>query len=361
MGDVFGGSTVKSKSTTDNAQKGLRRQIIDDLGLAIEGIPDELFPTFGRFDQGFPGLTQGQQTSLAALEQQALAGAEGGARANTIGNARNAIDNILGETTDFDEFFRTNVADPLLETLREDFVPERLRSSVRTGSLFGGENTRAVDTLFENAADTLGRERARLALETRRLDRQQQLDATSLLPALEAIEPALLTSILQAGDLERQAGIQQVGFDFGKFQSEQDRINQLLALAASLSTARTVDNVNQQNPNLPGEISNALSSAGSFMQGLGSLSGGGGGGGGGAGIAAMFCWAAAAHYGWLTPEWFNARYWIVEQWPSKSILGRLFLHAYARWGQTWGRWIAEYRIVKWATRPFFNWAVRKGE
>ena len=78
----------------------------------------------------------------------------------------------------------------------------------------------------------------------------------------------------------------------------------------------------------------------------------------GTSFAAM-CWVAAEYYGWFTPEWFAARRWIAERWEGR--VADIFRATYLRHGRRVAAWVRKYRPVRWALRPVFAWAVRKGQ
>ena len=83
-------------------------------------------------------------------------------------------------------------------------------------------------------------------------------------------------------------------------------------------------------------------------------------GSGGGAIASLFssCWVAAEFYGWHTPEWWNARNWIVDGWQGE--FADAFRAFYLRHGEWWAKQVRENRVVRFLTRPIFVWAERKG-
>lgn len=73
-----------------------------------------------------------------------------------------------------------------------------------------------------------------------------------------------------------------------------------------------------------------------------------------AGAAAMGCWIAGRLYGWYTPEWIAARYYIYFVWQGR--VARLARRAYLRWGER----VARSTVACWLLRPLFDVAVRRG-
>jgi hypothetical protein len=77
-------------------------------------------------------------------------------------------------------------------------------------------------------------------------------------------------------------------------------------------------------------------------------------------LGIMSCWAAAAHFGWYTPAWWDAAIWINVLWPARSRAGAAFLRWYRSNGQVLADRILGDQVVRVATRPFFEWARRAG-
>ena len=73
------------------------------------------------------------------------------------------------------------------------------------------------------------------------------------------------------------------------------------------------------------------------------------------GSMAMACWVAARLYGWYTPEWYAARFFLFTAW--QGPVAQCVRWAYLRWGQ---RLAAHPRACEWL-RPLFDVAVRRGQ
>lgn len=86
----------------------------------------------------------------------------------------------------------------------------------------------------------------------------------------------------------------------------------------------------------------------------------GAGSSGGSIIGAVIgaCWVAAEFYGWHTPEWFNARRWLLERW--RGPIAWAFRRIYLRHGERIARIVHRNRIVREVLRPIFAWAERRG-
>lgn len=72
-----------------------------------------------------------------------------------------------------------------------------------------------------------------------------------------------------------------------------------------------------------------------------------------------FCWIAAEYFGWLSPKWFSARWWIFEGWEGR--ISNVFRRIYIRHGRRIAQWVDESTIIRFMLRPVFEWAARKGE
>ena len=142
---------------------------------------------------GQGGETFGIETS--PLELQSLAGLEAlgaslpgdqteSSRAATRTGVAGleALEELFGrDPTDFDEFFETNIRDPLVEDFNEDILGLGTRFS---GSFFGGERREAERGAREDLLDALVAGRASTALSFRQQDTEAALNALGLLPGI---------------------------------------------------------------------------------------------------------------------------------------------------------------------------------
>ena len=84
----------------------------------------------------------------------------------------------------FDDFFQTNVQDPLLESFQEDVLPGISRSQGPTG-FFSGDRLRQDEQAREDLLGQLVRSRSDLAFRTDQAQRDRQLAAASGIGELE--------------------------------------------------------------------------------------------------------------------------------------------------------------------------------
>lgn len=70
------------------------------------------------------------------------------------------------------------------------------------------------------------------------------------------------------------------------------------------------------------------------------------------------CWGAAVYYGWYTPEWFNARRWIMEGW--NDLVGRAFRALYLAYGPQLAEMLRRSNELRDYFQPLFVWCERRG-
>jgi hypothetical protein len=226
---------------TDEQQDAFRRMLAGAEG-GLAGVPDLFASGWPTFDREAPGPNLAQQLSLAGMEEVARGGSAG-VGGGIVDKGRETISNILGrDPTDFDEFFRTNVEDPLMEALTRPGsggISTMKKAQVGSGNLFGSEYQKGVGRLFEDVYDTMGRERARMALDYRAQDTQDQLAALGMMPQIEGIEPMILGAIMQSADVAREGEMEQYGAEYAEFMRMIEEAWRRKAYASGLATAQT--------------------------------------------------------------------------------------------------------------------------
>lgn len=78
----------------------------------------------------------------------------------------------------------------------------------------------------------------------------------------------------------------------------------------------------------------------------------------GVGGALMGCYVAAEFYGWFTPNWWDARNWIVEGWQGDEA--EEFREVYLREGEDLAKRVREDDGYRERLRPMFEWAREQG-
>lgn len=167
---------------------------------------------FGRFER-----TPEQQMSLDTLSRVSDEAANFGANFDAIRSALGDVPNVfdqLGPTnidagqtesaelrevfaggpTDFEDFFQTNIQDPMIQNFQEDVLPQISRRQGLSGFTTSGrvdQDRRATEALMES----LTRSRSDLAFRTRESDQNRRLQAAQ---GLQEAEQGDLTRRLQA-------------------------------------------------------------------------------------------------------------------------------------------------------------------
>lgn len=185
-----------------------------------------------------------------------------------------ALLNLLGgggtSPEAFDEYFRTTVQDPLVQSFKRDVIPS---IGLKFGTnLFSSAREDFTGRQVEELGKTLAQERAKLAYEDRNRAIQNQIATLGLAPAIEQIaqtgDMQSFDQLLQAfnvSDVERQAILQ----------DETLRQN-ILSMLLSASTGQTVENIAVATPGSAGLLGNLLSGASEGIgQGLGARLAGG--------------------------------------------------------------------------------------
>jgi len=71
------------------------------------------------------------------------------------------------------------------------------------------------------------------------------------------------------------------------------------------------------------------------------------------------CWVAAEFYGWGTPDWWDARNWLMDGWKGEEADS--FREVYARDGMDLAKRVREDDSYRETVRPMFEWARKQGE
>jgi hypothetical protein len=77
------------------------------------------------------------------------------------------------------------------------------------------------------------------------------------------------------------------------------------------------------------------------------------------GFGTQVCWVAAEYFGFLTPDWWTARQWILEGW--QGLAGDIFRKLYVKYGERLAAVVRRNRLVRAALRPLFEWCLRMGK
>lgn len=198
VSDFLGGSDTEVDVSSLDTLTGEQSKALKDLLAELEG------------SRGSPQEILGGQ-----LETSSLAGLEGLAEALTMegglfGETQSAlIEALQGGAQDFEEFFETNVKDPLLETFREDIQPDLSRRFAASG-FRSSDRLKQESLATEDLLQSLTRGRSELAFRTEESARDRALRAAGLAGPAGRSQAGTLIDILGAGGGRRRERIQQI-------------------------------------------------------------------------------------------------------------------------------------------------------
>jgi len=256
----------------------------DMLGQAQQGMaatPWEYTSGWPTFSEDAPGINKAQQLSLAGMEKLA-AGDSPGLGGGIWDEGRDAISSILGrDATDFDDYFKKSVEDPLMEALNRPGsggVSTLKKAQVGSGNLFGGAYQSGLQELLQDTYDTMSRERSGMSLAYRDQDTQHMLSALGMIPQFGGGgEADVLNQIMMGGEIPRQAEMQQWQGRLDDFTRQLEEAWRRRMYASGLATTQTTATAG--SPGRAGALENLFSSfASSFGTQTGDMAGGGMGG-----------------------------------------------------------------------------------
>jgi hypothetical protein len=214
MADWWTGESSRSDpptqpSLTYSQTQYLNNVLIPILRRSARGIPEEMVSGWPTFEEPTPGMTDLQRMSLAGLENVAAGGESGTATGKLVGEGRDVISQLLGKgPQDFEEFYKSSVYDPAMETFIEDTLPTARRASVGAGTIWGSPMAERESRATEDMNDALIQARAMLAFETEKQNVQDKLAALGLIPGVAGTEMRELLALFGAGEGARQIKVE---------------------------------------------------------------------------------------------------------------------------------------------------------
>ena len=182
--------------------------------ILLETLKPFLEQGLGTARTDIPDLTSLESTSLEGLEQAALSGRG----TETVDASSKFLQDLLGGGQGLeDEFFKTNVQDPLLESFQDEILPGISRTFA--SDFFSSDRANADERAMEELIQQLVRGKSDVALR----GRGQRIEAAGLAPGADAFGIERLLAFLQAGGVGRE------NERFG-LEQENTRVNQLLQL-----------------------------------------------------------------------------------------------------------------------------------
>lgn len=339
-----------SNQLTGKDQRKLRKQVITPFMRELfESMPKELLLDFPSFEGPEFGLQPIEQLSLTGLERIAAGDLSGMAGGRLQQSSEAALQDILGRTPgseEFENFFSTNIADPLMEFFREETLPAIRSEGIRSGNLFGSATDERMARADEALLETMGRERARAVFENDAM-RMQAMELAPQIAALTGVDAGVLTQLLATGGLPRDIELLRHNMTMDELMR---RLELILGTAFNQTRSGTIGTG-------PGTqlLQQLGASSGQIVSSAIQSGGGGDGGGGDAAAGAMFCWIAAAYFGWFTPEWWATRNFLLHRWkgPNAEMFRRIYT--------TCGERMASSSYMLRVLEPFFLRARALGE
>lgn len=242
IGDFLFGEEPSQEITQQSKLSPEQQRLLASIEPLLQG-------QIGRAQSGESPATRLQETSLEGLEEVArnVLASDG-----NIQKGRRELGGILDrEDTDFDDFFKRNISDPLRQEF-EDVLDGSRKKFAGGGNVFSGEHAAAARDITDDFATNLARQRSATAVDFRRQDTADKLNALQLLPGVEGFEANLLSQTAGVGG-----------------NAANQEINQVLA-ALGLDTT---ENIVFNNPGSPGLIPSFFGGSGgkSVGQGIANL------------------------------------------------------------------------------------------
>lgn len=194
---LFGSSPdaeVTQAGTKSRTQQAAVDGVLRALGISFDEISGD--PTFGLGDilATVPRFTGDLTAENSDILERLFADAATG-DLSTLNPARDIlVDIVNADPTDFQDFFRSAVADPAREEFLEETLPE-LDAAFRAADPFGSDRGRAINEAFEDFSEGLTGARERFAFETSESQRNRALTAATELADLGVIETQILQNL----------------------------------------------------------------------------------------------------------------------------------------------------------------------
>ena len=267
VSSIFGGGE-EAEATTQSTMNAEQRKILEKLLLpyfeSVSPVGDyreEAYP--GKLSTGMSNL---EQMSLAALEERAK-GFAAGEKTPLRQEGESALTRTLqADPTEWENFYQTNIQEPLLKEFEEDIYPRIGRKYAPSG-YWSGERARSEEDAVENLTDALTRGRFETGFAARESALERSLRGAQMVPEYDETEFNPLLRLLQAGGVPR--GVEQGALDreyqdfLRRIGGRGDIVNQMIG-AIGVPTTQTV-----VKPGSPGADLTGLAQLGTLGAKLG--------------------------------------------------------------------------------------------
>ena len=320
--DLLFGTTPRADEHTQAAlspeQQRILNQLLSAFGSAATGAAPLTSPDYTK-------LSPLENTSLAGLEQMAMNFATPSEATKT---SQGALTNII-DTADkgFEDYYRTNIAEPITRTFNESILPGINRQY--SNDFFSTDRASNLDRSQQRVLEALvqGAGTAKKDYRTQTIDASKALFGGEVSAAqAKGLDIQSLIAALTGGGTERNIKVS-------------ERNMQLEALLKALGI-KTQDNT---VVGIPGTTGLVQSFIGGFGEGLGGAVGAGAGG----------CWVAEELYGANADQTHRIREFCSAHLYDISVLGR-FIRAYFVYGRSWAAAISNNIQLRALLKPVWD-------
>jgi len=185
-----------------------------------------------------PGQTALSTASLTAMEQfaQNMYGGGAGADRGMKGQGEDALKHVLAQgPTNVEDFYKTNIEHPMLESFKQDIMPAISREYTPSG-FWSSERTRTEERSREDLLDALVQAKAGLEYKSREDNLNRLLQASGMARDFSTRDLTELATLFGAG--EQQYGREKAVLD--EQQRREEVRNRAILAALGLSTQENI-------------------------------------------------------------------------------------------------------------------------
>lgn len=249
------GSAPKASFSTQPAIAPSQNQLLNDLvGLLETGITPAGVQAYGGTFSA--PLSPVQNASLAALEQQALAGATAGFE---------QAQNYQAPKIDATQAFKQGVVEPVTTDFLQRTLPGIAgKYGAGAGGAFNSDAMMARQLAGENTSRALAQQGSQFALGAAQANQQADLQAQQFRQSAPASYVNALLGILQGGGVQREQAQQQVTGQYGDFLNQIDQRNKIIQQFIAAFSAPTVTTTGVGSGGSTGILPGLLQAGGSL-------------------------------------------------------------------------------------------------
>lgn len=207
-----------------------------------------------------------EKTSLAGLERYAMDTASG-ATNQTLNNSNDALNQILQSgPQDIQDYFTQTVENPALRDFRENVQPAISRRFA-PNNFYSSDRLRADDLAGRNLTENLTTNRSNIAYKAYQDNQANKLSALGLAPSIAGARGNILSQLLAAGGVSRDAALTNQKLNYDEFVRQQTAAeDKKKALIAALGIPQ-YENIAIQKGGSTGIAPSLASGVGAFLGG----------------------------------------------------------------------------------------------